>query len=100
VLSLWFVDLLGGTGSKPSEALHGWADMRLKQLDGWLANRQFIATEDFTVADILMTHVLDAGTNQDMLKPYSSLLAYRARCTDRPAWKKAFAEYCERVEAA
>ena len=49
-------------GHKPSEALHDWADMRLKQLDGWLADRQFIATDDFTVADILMTHVLDAGT--------------------------------------
>ncbi len=36
VLSLWFVNLSGGKGTKPSEALHGWAEMRLKQLDGWL----------------------------------------------------------------
>ncbi len=100
VLSLWFVNLNGGKNSKPSEALHDWAKMRLKQLDGWLANRQFIATEDFTVADVLMTHVLDAGTNQEMLKPYSNLLAYRARCTERPAWKKTVDAYCERVEAA
>jgi glutathione S-transferase len=99
VLSLWFVNLCGGKGSKPSEALQGWAEMRLKQLDGWLANRQFIASEDFTVADILMTHVLDAGTRQEMLKPYSNLLAYRARCTERPTWKKTLAAYYERVEA-
>jgi glutathione S-transferase len=59
VLTLWFVNMTGGKGSKPSEALHGWAEMRLKQLDGWLDGRQFVATEDFTVADILMTHVLD-----------------------------------------
>src|SRR6185369_7272260 len=26
VLSLWFVDLSGGKDSKPSEALHGWAE--------------------------------------------------------------------------
>src|SRR3954452_2778471 len=38
VLSLWFVNLSGGTGTKPSEALHDWADKRLKQLDDWLAN--------------------------------------------------------------
>ncbi len=82
------------------EALHGWAEMRLKQLDGWLANRQFVATEDFTVADILMTHVLDAGTAPEMLKQYPNLLAYRARCTGRPAWKKTLDAYCERVEAA
>jgi glutathione S-transferase len=100
VLSLWFVNLSGGKDSKPSEALHDWAEMRLKQLDGWLTNRQFIATEDFTVADILMTHVLDAGTHKEMLKPYPNILAYRARCTERPAWKKTLDAYCERVEAA
>jgi glutathione S-transferase len=92
VLSLWFVNLCGGKDSKPSEALHGWAEMRLKQLDGWLNNRQFIATEDFSVADILMTHILDAGTRQEMLKPYPNLLAYRARCTERPEWKKTTSE--------
>lgn len=100
VLSLWFVNLTGGKDSKPSEALHVWAEMRLKQLDGWLTNRQFIATEDFTVADILMTHVLHSGTHQEMLKPYPNILAYRARCTERPAWKKTLDAYCERVEAA
>ena len=100
VLSLWFVNMSGGKGSKPSEALHGWAEMRLKQLDGWLSHRQFVATDDFTVADILLTHVLDAGTRREMLEPYPSLLAYRARCTERPAWKKTLAAYNERVEAA
>jgi glutathione S-transferase len=100
VLSLWFVNLTGGKGSRPSEALHDWAELRLKQLDGWLAHRQFIATGDFTVADILMTHVLDAGTRQVMLNPYPNILAYRARCTERPAWKKTLDAYWERVAAA
>jgi glutathione S-transferase len=99
VLSLWFVDMCGGKGSKPSEALHDWAEMRLKQLDGWLEGRQFIATEDFTVADILMTHVLDAGTREEMRKPYPNILAYRTRCTERPAWKKTLDAYHARVEA-
>ncbi|MEO8702766.1 MAG: glutathione S-transferase family protein [Kofleriaceae bacterium] len=99
-LSLWFINLSGGKGSKPSEALHGWLDMRLKQLDGWLAGRSFIATEDFTVADILMTHVLDAGTDPKMLEPYPNVLAYRARCTGRPAWQKTLDAYRERVQAA
>ena len=99
-LSMWFVNLSGGKGSKPSEALQGWADMRLKQLDGWLHNRQFIATEEFTVADILTTHVLDAGTPREMLKPYPNLLAYRTRCTERSAWKQTVAAYNARVEPA
>jgi glutathione S-transferase len=98
VLSLWFVDLTGGKGTKPREALHGWAAMRLAHLDGWLADREFVATDEFTVADILVTHVLDAGTREEMLAPHANLLAYRARCTGRPAWKKTLAAYQERVE--
>ena len=99
-LALWFVNLTGGKDSKPSDALRGWVEMRLMQLDGWLTNREFIATEAFTVADILMAHVLDAGTDHEMMKPYPSLLAYRARCTQRPAWKKTVDAYSKRVEAA
>jgi glutathione S-transferase len=100
VLSLWFVSLNGGKGTKPGTALQHWADMRLKQLDGWLMGRRFVATDDFSVADILMTHVLGGGTDQELLKPYANILAYRARCTGRPAWKKTLDAYCERVEAA
>jgi glutathione S-transferase len=102
VLSLWFANLTGGKDSEPSQAFRGWAEMRLQQLDGWLKNRQFIATDDFTVADILMTHVLDAKNHVEMLKPYPypNILAYRARCMQRPAWKKTLDAYRERVEAA
>ncbi len=100
LLSLWFVNLSGGKGTKPSEALHGWSDMRLKQLDGWLTNRQFVATDAFTVADILMTHALDAGTPEEMLRPYRNLVDYRTRCTSRPAWKKTLEAYRARVQAA
>jgi glutathione S-transferase len=100
VLTAWFVDISGGKGTKPSEALRGWADKRLQQLDGWLADRQFVATDDFTVADILVTHVLGGGTDQALLQPYANVRAYRARCSDRPAWKRTLDAYCERVEAA
>jgi glutathione S-transferase len=99
VLSLWFVNISGGKGTPPSEALHGWASQRLKELDGWLATRQFVATDDFTVADILMTHVLAGGIDQGLLKPHTNLLAYCARCTARPAWKRTLEAYHERVKA-
>lgn len=99
VLAQWFVNLSGGKGSKPSEALRGWSAMRIGQLDGWLAERQFIATEEFTVADILMSHVLDGGTDQSLLKPCANVLAYKERCKARPAWKRTLDAYYERVEA-
>ncbi len=99
LMALWFVNLSGGKGTQPSEALQGWSELRLGQLDGWLANRQFVATEAFTVADILMTHVLGGGTDPRLLEPHANILAYRERCMQREAWKRTFDAYCERVEA-
>lgn len=100
VLTAWFVDLNGGKGTQASNALHQWGDMRLKQLDGWLAGREFVATDAFTVADILMTHVLGAGTDESVVKDHPNVLAFQRRCIARPAWKKTFDAYCARVEAA
>jgi glutathione S-transferase len=100
VLTLWFVNMNDGRGTKASEALRHWSEQRLKQLDGWLANREFVATDEFTVADILMTHVLGGGTDQSLLKPHTNVLAYRKGCMERPAWKKTIDAYCDRVEAA
>jgi glutathione S-transferase len=101
LLTSWFVDMSGGKGGKPSEALKQWAGMRLEQLDGWLADRTFVATDEFTVADILLTHVLSAGsTDSSLLAPHEHVRAYLARCLDRPAWKRTLEAYRERVEAA
>jgi glutathione S-transferase len=97
ILALWFVNLSGGKGTEPSQALRGWSEMRVGQLDGWLANRQFVATEEFTVADILMTHVLGGGTDQTLLKPHANVLAYLERCKARPSWRRTLDAYCERV---
>jgi len=100
VLTKWFVDMNDGKGTKASDALQHWSEMRLKQLDGWLENRQFVATDEFTVADILMSHVLGGGTDQNLVERYPNIVAFRKRCMQRPAWKKTFDAYCERVEAA
>ena len=99
LLTSWFVDLYDGKGTRPSQELKKWASMRLEQLDGWLANREFVAVPEFTVADILMTHVLSSGgTDLRLVKPYANVLAYQKRCMDRPMWKKTIDAYRERVE--
>jgi glutathione S-transferase len=100
VQTTWFVDISGRKGTKASEALRHWSERRLEQLDGWLEGRQFIATDKFTVADILMTHVLGGGTDPSLLAPHPNILAFRKRCMERPAWKRALDAYCARVEAA
>lgn len=99
VLTSWFVGVTGGKGTKADESLRGWAEKRLAQLDGWLAGRAFVATDDFTVADILMTHVLVAGsTDPALLETHANVRAYLARCTDRPAWKRTVEAYLARVQ--
>lgn len=94
----WSAD---GSCGKHREFLVGWANRMLGNLDRWLANREFVAAESFTVADILMTHVLSSGIkDESLIAPYPQLVSYRDRCMARPAWQRTFAAYCERVEAA
>lgn len=69
-------------------------------LERWLANRDYLTTDDFTIADILMAHVLSEPKDPDLLRPYPRVSAYRDRCKARPAWQRTIASYCERVEEA
>ena len=83
------------------EFLNGWSHRMLGNLQRWMADREFVATDDFTVADILMAHVLSSGIrDQSLITPYPAVLAYRERCLARPAWQRIFKAYCERVEPA
>ena len=72
----------------------------LTNLQRWLADRDFVATESFTVADILMAHVLYSGIKDEtLIAPYPGVASYRDRCLARPAWKRTVEAYCARVEA-
>ena len=93
----WTAD--GGCG-KHREFLVGWVHRVLANLERWLADREFIATEDFTVADILMAHVLLSGIKDaTLIAPYPGLVSYRDRCLTRPAWQRTIGAYRARVEA-
>lgn len=89
-----------GTCDKHREFLVGWAHRVLGNLDRWLGDREYIATDDFTVADILMAHVLSTLVEDALIAAYPRVAAYRARCMSRPAWKRTIEAYCERVEPA
>lgn len=93
----WTAD---GSCGKHREFLVGWVHRVLANLERWLAGRNFVATEEFTVADILMAHVLSSGIKDEtLIAPYPGVAAYRDRCLARPAWKRTFDAYCARVEA-
>lgn len=102
MLSLMVHDWTAGAGDcdKPRAFLVGWVNRVLTNLERWLSNREFIATEDFTVADILMAHVLLSGIKDpQLIAPYTGVAAYRDRCLTRPAWKRTIEAYSARVEA-
>ena len=77
----------------------GWANRHLANLERWFDGREFIATESFTAADILMAHALDEIKDKSLIEPYTRVASYRERCFARPAWKRAIESYCTRVEA-
>ena len=80
--------------------LVGWANRLLGGLERWLAGREYVATDSFTVADILMSHVLAAIKDKELIAPYAEVARYRDRCLARPAWKRTIENYLARVEAA
>ena len=77
----------------------GWANRVLTNLERWFADRDFVATKGFTVADILMAHVLSGIKDEGLIGPYPGIASYRDRCLARPAWKRTIEAYCARVEA-
>ena len=82
-----------------NEGLTGWMAKRLEQLERILSEREWLAADRFTVADLLMADVLrvpDVRAFGD--RPASE--AYVARVTDRPLFRKARADQVDLFEAA
>ncbi|KYF81771.1 glutathione S-transferase [Sorangium cellulosum] len=91
----WFLKMCGDAQNK----LTGWLGKRLDQLEKVLSEREWLAADRFTVADLLMADVLripDVRSFGD--RPATE--AYVTRVTDRPAFKKARAEQIALFEAA
>lgn len=63
-----------------------------RRLDG----REWIACDEFTVADILLATVLRAVRKTDLIEPYPSLRAYCERALARPAWQRTLSLCAER----
>jgi glutathione S-transferase len=92
----WFQD---DGAAKYREFLLGWARRHLGNLERWFEGRDYIATDSFTVADILTAHVLSVVREPGLIESYPRVAGYRDRCLARPAWKRTMESYCARVEA-
>ncbi len=64
-----------------------------RRLDG----REWIACDDFTVADIMMAGVLRVVRKTDLLDSFPRIKSYYARCFARPAWQRTLELYAKRL---
>ncbi|MDH4440322.1 MAG: glutathione S-transferase family protein [Rhizobium sp.] len=91
----WFLKMSGD----PDNKLTGWLVQRLDHLEAIFSDREWLAADRFTVADLLMADVLrisDVRAFGD--RPATE--AYVARMTARPSFKKAHADQIALFDAA
>jgi glutathione S-transferase len=64
---------------------------RLARLSDALGDKAYLDGDTFTAGDLMMTSVLRSLDGKDLLDRYPNLVAYKARCQARPAFKAALA---------
>ena len=67
---------------------------RLQQLSEALGDRTYLVGDSFTIADLMTASVLKTVGHTDLLDGFPNLAAYRNRCFERPAYRKAIADQC------
>jgi glutathione S-transferase len=91
----WFLKISG----KEDNGLARWMGIRLQQLEHVLSERDWLATDRFTAADLLMADVLRVSAVRSFGdRPATE--AYVTRATNRPAFKKAYADQMAHFAAA
>lgn len=91
----WFLKLCGDEDNQ----LTGWMGQRLDHIERILGERQWLAADRFTVADLLMADVLRVPDVRAFgNRPGTE--AYVTRVTDRPSFRKARADQIALFEAA
>ena len=61
---------------------------RLSSLSNWLGDKPYLE-DDFSAADIIMATVMREVSDDALMAEFPNLIAYRERCLDRPAFKRA-----------
>lgn len=91
----WFLEVTGAADN----GLTSWLTRRLDPVERILGEREWLAADRFTVADLLMADVLRVEKVRAFGdRPASE--AYVARITERPAFRKAHADQMAHFEAA
>ena len=91
----WFLGLSGAANN----GLDGWVESRLDHLEAVLSEREWLAANRFTAADLLMADILRVPK----VRAYGNRPAtesYVVRVTDRPSFRKAHADQLAHFAAA
>ena len=99
LLNLQMLDFVARGGGDYRGFLVQWAMRHFSALERWLEGREFVADGGFSVADILMAHVLTESDDPELFDPHPRVRDYRERSLARPAWQRTIARYRERVVA-
>jgi glutathione S-transferase len=91
----WFLKISGDADN----GLTGWIGKRLAHLERVLSEKEWLAAERFTIADLLMADVLRVS-HVRAFGDRPATEAYVTRVIDRPAFKKARADQIRHFEAA
>jgi glutathione S-transferase len=91
----WFLNICGDEDN----GLTGWMGQRLDHVEKILSEREWLAADRFTVADLLMADVLRVPKVR-AFGNRPSTEAYVTRATDRPAFKKAYTDQIDFFKAA
>jgi glutathione S-transferase len=68
-------------------------------LEEQLSIRPYLAGNDFTVADVMMTTILREIRKTDLIELFPVLKDYFARCQARPVWQRTLRAYEVRMDA-
>jgi len=93
----WWYIKINGAEENP---LAKWLHQRLERLEAYLAGRDWLAAERFTIADILMADILRMPDKHGQLESYPALRSYLARTCSRPAFQKALSDQMAHFETA
>jgi glutathione S-transferase len=98
------IQIIDGGGEEATGALRrpmlvDQAREKLAVLEEQLSSRPYLAGNDFTVADVMMTTVLREIRKTDLFERFPTLRDYFTRCQTRPAWRRTLRAYEVRMGA-
>lgn len=85
------------SATKVLEEARKLAGRFLSGVERRLEGREWLALDDFTVADIALANVLRTIRKTNLMDPFPRLEAYHERCHARPAWQRTLQLAAERL---